>query len=523
MADETLELQLWNTQAEMIVLGTCYKNIQGSFFSCINVLQNSDFHDKAMAFYHQFLTDYVLQFSNEITEAKANTFASMNAGRLAGYKKFGYYRTISEIMKLATSTNEELRNQIDTLKKYSLLRELHKSGHDVSKILTHRNFNSFTADMCANLVRGNIDKICAQTISGIDEPIDLSEGAVDIMDSFLEAPEHGIDTAWDFLNERCSGLMPGDSLGLLALSNSGKGRSLIYLASHLALVEGATTAVFANEMLPESMRLAYHVTVCNSPKIQKLHGNEIHIPERRYKYGAYLDTDGNIIYRYIDDEGNYTETVEDFKERLLKTSEEYRSVKSALKWLEENGKNKLLFKNVAADYSDENLQRLVRQAVMVKGAQVWCYDTLKHGSGSDMSSWSDLVKTTTVLTELNQTLQTSSAIMTCQLSDAAHDIRIENANSSYIASARHIYHLFDQMVVMLHCKEDWKSDYELREYDNGWGGMDNKPLDDDAHYVFCNLIKNRRGEKGLFALKADLNTNVWETESGILIPKGRGV
>ena len=503
----------------MIVLGSCFKNIEGSFFSCVNVLKNEDFSDKAMSFFHIFLNDYVMTYSIELTETKANTFASMNTTRLAGYKKYGMYRTIERIMELSTNSFDELQRQIDILKKYSLLRGLNKNGYDVSKILAYPKFNSLTADMCANLIRGNIDKICSQTISGIDEPTDLSADASLIMDSFLEAPEHGINTAWDYLNKQCSGLMPGDSLGILALSNSGKGRSLIYLATHLALVENATTAVFANEMGLDSMRLCCHVTVCNSPKIQQLHGNEISIPEKRYKYGAYLNNNNEIIYRKKDSEGNFSEDLETFKKRVAAESTEYQKVRDALKWFEENGKNKLYFKNVSADYSDENLQRLIRQCILVKGCDVWCYDTLKHGTGSDMSSWSDLVKTTTVLTELNQTIKSSAAIMTCQLSDAAHNINIEDASSSYIASARHIYHLFDQMLVMLHLKQDMYDKYVIRDFDPTWGDTVDNNLNLEQKYVVCNLIKNRRGERGMFAIKADLNTNVWEQESGILVPK----
>ena len=89
--------------------------------------------------------------------------------------------------------------------------------------------------------------------------------------------------------------MPHDSYCIAMNSNQGKGRSLIYLATHLALVEGAKIAFFANEMDFSSMQLAALSVVNNAPAIQKLHGNEINIPEKRFKTGTYLDNNGNII------------------------------------------------------------------------------------------------------------------------------------------------------------------------------------------------------------------------------------
>lgn len=472
-------------------------------------------------FFFQFLSDYSLEYSNEISESTANAFAIQSSERLSAYKKFGGYRTIQQMMNVSINSVDELRRQIDVLKKFTLLRELDDSGFDVTPIMQVSEFHKLTAEDVANIVRGNVDKICSHSINGMDAPIDLVENATAIGNSFLETPEHGIDTAWSFINDKCSGLVAGDTMGIFALSNSGKGRSLVYLLTHLALEQGATVSLFANEMLPESMRLAFHTTVFNSPVLQFRHGSDLCIPEMRYKHGAYKDNNGEIVYRLKDNNGNYKESVEQFRKRLTHESDEYCQVINALEWLEHQ-QGKFLFKNVSADYSDENLQRLIRQAVLVQGTDIWAYDTLKHGTGSDMSSWADLVATTTKLTELNQTMKTSAAIVTCQLADSAHDIKIENANSSYIASARHIYHLLDSAIVMLHCREEWKYDYAIKAYDPQYGEVVENELDPTKHYVFCNLIKNRRGDKGMFALEADLNLNQWESVGGILVPKKRG-
>ena len=517
MDSTDFELELWNHQNEMVVLGTLFSKPEEAGFTYIDAIKNSDFHDPAMRFYHALFSDYILTYSTDVTEAKVNMFASMNTTRMQGYKKFGMFKTIKEIMKFAVSSGEELKQQVGTLKKWSVLRGISKNGYDVSRLLGHPQFNSLTADDCANLIRGNLDKVCSKIITGIDDPIDLSDNALSVVESYLEAPERGHQLSWDFLNRACAGIMPGDSLGVLAASNSGKGRSLIYLATHLALCERVKVAFIANEMGAESMKNAEISVILNSPAIQNFHGNELCIQEKRFKTGAYRDNDGNIVYRKIDSNGMFTETVEQFRSRLEQTSAEYRGVKSAMKWFEEFGKDTILFKNCSADYSDAALQRLVRQFVLSRGVDVWFYDTLKHGTGSDMSKWSDFVTTTTRLCELNQTLK-SSAILSAQLNNTAFQVRPEEVNSSSIASGSYIYHLFDQMVVLLHLKQEMYGDYVLRRK-NRDGTYTDTELDPSEHLTSCSLIKNRRGSKAVYLLNTDLDRNLWIEKNGILVPK----
>lgn len=513
--DDNFELELWNTQVEMIVLGSLFARPEEVGFSYIDVVKNTDFHDPMTAYFHAFFNDYILTYSNEVTEAKCNMFASMDRARLQGYKKFGFFKTIREMMNLATTSDEELRNQIDVLKKWSVLRQLNKNGYDVSKILKHPRFNSLSADECANLIRGNIDKICNKIITGIDDPIDLSSGASSIMDDFLEAPERGINAVWDFVNQMCSGIMKHDSYCIAMNSNQGKGRSMIFWAVHLACCEDINVAFFGNEMDYRSMQLAALSVVNNSPYIQKLHGNEIHIPEKRFKTGSYLDSNGNIIYRNTDSDGNFTETVDQFRERLSKISQEYRSVKNAMKWFEER-KSKIWFKNCSSNYSDESVQRLVRQAVYQHNVSVWFYDTLKHGTGSDLSKWADLVQTATRLCEMNATLPTA-AVMSAQLNNMAFQTRPEDMTSSTLASASYIYHLFDVLIVMQHLKPEMYKDYALQKKENG--KIVYRSLDSNRHLTVANLLKNRRGSKAMYLIDSNLDENVWIQQNGILVPK----
>jgi replicative DNA helicase len=515
--DENFELELWNTQVEMIVLGSLFARPEEAGFRFMNVIKNEDFHDPMTAYFHVFFNDYILTYSNEVTEAKCNMFASMDPVRFKGYKKFGYFKNIREMIGFATTSDDELKGQVDVLKKWSVLRQLHKNGYDVSKILGHPRFNSLSADACANWVRGNLDRICNKVITGLDDTLDLSENVTSLMDSFLEAPERGINCAWDFVNQMCSGIMEHDSYCIAMNSNQGKGRALIYLAMHIALVEGVNVAFFGNEMDFNSMQLAGLSVVNNAPAIQKLHGNEIHIPEKRFKTGAYFDSNNNIIYRKTDSEGNFIETIEQFRTRLEQTSREYRNVKNAIKWFEEN-KSKVWFKNCSANYSDDSLQRLVRQAIYQHNVGVWFYDTLKHGTGSDMSKWTDLVQTATHLCEMNATLPTAS-IMSAQLNNAAFQTKPEDMTSSTLASASYIYHLFDVMIVMQHLRPEVYNDYALQVINPATKKKSYKHLDPKFHLTAANLLKNRRGSKNIYLLNSNLDENTWIQQDGILVPK----
>ena len=56
--EENFELELWSTQNEMIVLGSLFARPEEAGFSYINIINNSDFHDQAMSYFHAFFNDY---------------------------------------------------------------------------------------------------------------------------------------------------------------------------------------------------------------------------------------------------------------------------------------------------------------------------------------------------------------------------------------------------------------------------------------------------------------------------------
>jgi hypothetical protein len=136
-----------------------------------------------------------------------------------------------------------------------------------------------------------------------------------------------------------------------------------------------------------------------------------------------------------------------------------------------------------------------------------------------MSKWSDFVKTTTLLCEMNQSIR-SAAILSAQMNNSVFQVRPEEVNSSSIASGSYIYHLFDQMVVLLHLKKEMYGEYVLK-IKNPDGSFTNMELDPNEHLTTCSLIKNRRGGKSVYLLNTDLDRNLWIEYNGILVPKER--
>ena len=138
------ELELSCPQIELSILGSFFKYPQ-TFFSYVDVIKNNDFGDGNTRFWNVFLNDYLLSYSNEISPALLNTFASMNPTRLQGYRKFGGFNTVKAMMDLALD-DESLIGAVNTLKKYSLVRSLAKDNYPVENIVGHSKFSTMSAE-----------------------------------------------------------------------------------------------------------------------------------------------------------------------------------------------------------------------------------------------------------------------------------------------------------------------------------------------------------------------------------------
>ena len=513
--DKDLFDKLCNQQSELSVLGTFFK-YPDLFFSYSDSIKNNDFSDGATRFFHVFITDYLLKYSNEISPALTNTFASMDNTRLSAYRKFGGWKTIEQMMGLALDETGLIR-QVEGLKKYSLLRGLVNEGFDVEKILGHSKFNEMDAESVASLMQYRLDSVANNAITHINKPKDMFGSEVDFVNSFFEKPSRGITTPFDFINNFCLGLVPKDSMFWGACSNNGKGRSLIYLAVYLAMTQGASVTVLENEMDYQRMAQAALVTACNAPFAQELTGCKLYIPEKRIVTALYKDNNGDFLYRYKDDEGNFTESAEQYQQRIASKSDEYHMVKTVAEYLQTNVKNKLLFKDIASNYTDSALVRYFNQAIRANGSDVVIYDTLKNspsvGGSSKIGDWSALMNTATILQEAVAKAGQASAIFSFQLDRNAYHRRPEELNPDNIASCSQLLHIADEMVMFQHLRPEDYQDYRLLTTQPEWGSNDiiEKELDPKKKYSCFVIQKNRRGggKNKLFITETNLDTNVW--------------
>lgn len=522
MAIEELDQDLLKCpQVELQILGTFVKRPE-TFFSYDDVIKNKDFSDSNTRYWHAFLNDYFMTYSTEISPALFNVFSSMNPKRLSGYKSFGGYKAIQQMTEFALD-DDSLSNAVNILKKYTLIRELYNDHYPVENIIGHYKFSSMNAEDVADLVRGKVDSICNSAIVNLDEPVDMAKNSLDLINEFFTVPSMGLSTPWPFLNDICMGINKGDTTASLAISNAGKGRNLIALLLYLAFKQDARVFLCSNEMSAEKQRRAVLCTAVNSPWFQELSGvGKIEIPEKRLVTALYKsDWDGEYIRRKIDDNGGYIETVDDYRKRVAEESTEYQQVCEAVRYLENNMKDRFLFKECGSNYDDTTVTRLFKQAALCKGADILAYDTLKPNVRSNgRSGWEDFYRTTTVLQECVQSLKSVSGIFTIQASrDAVHK-RIEELTQDAIASASMVFQLFDCCYGWLHIKPQDYNDYVISSFNKQYGGAAEQSLDPKKQYCGVKILKNRRnGKAGMYVWEVNLDTNQWVQIPGELVCK----
>lgn len=511
-----MDLELTNVQSEMLVVGSFFKDPKLYLTYSQSIVPKYDFSDKACEFFYQLFADYYVSYSETFTELKVNTFASMLAERLKGYKANGGYQTIKSLMDL--SDPGDFKNYFETFKKYSLLRAFNSTGYDVSKIIALKNFQSLTSNDVCRIVRGKIDKV-ANKVQAIDEPAILTENASSYLDSFLCAPSMGVGGPWPYIMKYYRGLLPGSVLMSGALSNSGKGRQLVALISHLVMVKKQRIYLMANEMSEDAIKLNFLVTCINSPDIQELHGIKgISKPERELALGSFRDDSGNIIYRKMDSEGNFIESEEDFKQRVRTNSSEYRKIQQIMEFVERESQGRFFFKNIGTCYEDEILEQEIKKASVIFNCHGIAYDTLKCSGVEDFAK---LAATATKITEWIHDLKKMYCICTFQLTDSAWDVPIENLNSQEIASSKRLMHVADTLQMWKHLTEEDKRNYVYisEEDDDSWGEPTEEALNPNKNYVGLRVVKNRYGSKNdLICFEVQMNENIWK-EIGILRKK----
>lgn len=471
-----------------------------------------DFAGEANRFFYDFFEDYYLTFSQDVSENKCNNFATQNEERFKVYKSYGGWKTIKNLMSLADPN--DFKNVYNTVKKYSLIREYDKNGFPAEKMLSMKNFQHMTANDVYRMMRSKADKINTK-INVIEEPVILTNGVSETVDSYLLTPQFGVQTHWAGYNEYFRGLLPGNVLFQGFLSNEGKSRNLVNLIAYVTLVKKQKFMLLSNEMTEQAMKNCLITTVLNCAEFKELHGVKLIKPEKEITMGLYRDDKTHeFIEREKDKDGNFTESQESYLERV-KASSEYKAVIKVAQWMEEQIEGKFYFNDITSDYSDEAIELEIRRAKLVYNCGNFAVDTLKAWGAED---WVKVKATATKIVELGKELNLFG-ICTFQLTDATVFDSVFDLSSNNIGAAKGIKHPVDLLTLGKRIQPEEYGGCQYVAYSDDWGDEVTYDLDPKKKYFGLRIDKNRLSEKDKVLLfEYDLNLNVWKN-IGLLIKK----
>jgi len=495
--------EIKNIQNEIMIIGSIYKNPEFLIEYGQHIKSKYDFYDDAVKFFYDNAEIIFKTRTQTFNQSTINSYMTEDSERLSLYKKFGMWKTIESWMEL--SVIEDFKNYFDILKKYSLLREYHRNGFNVNKIMEHPKFQLFNAIDIYRLIRSKADKIHTVILSNNESEI-LNEKIIQLIDICLEKPDIGLNLPFPILSELFRGIRINTMMANGALSNSGKSRFMFKIIAYIALVLKQKVCVLLNEMSINDMKFCLLCTVINNPEFQELHGYKIEKNERDLTLGLYKNKNGEYIYRNTDSQGNYIESIEEYKLRLLNESQEYNNILKIGLWIE-NETNGLIFaKDISDGYDDATLSYEIRKNTLIYGVKYFFYDTLKNDISS-VGDWSALKVTVTKLSQLTNELNIF-IYGSLQLTDDVNHIEPLMMSSSNISECKAIKHVLDSLTMFKHLRKDEYFQYYYLSEDD-WGVPSKKDLDLSKKYVIIIVDKNRSGRKTALLLEIDLDKNIW--------------
>jgi replicative DNA helicase len=506
MSDEIVA----NVQNEILFTGAIFKKpdlyieyerfIKSKFYFTDPVCKF--FYDEGFAIYKNR--------TQVFTEASIQLYMSEDKERFATYKKYGGFNTLEEWMDLALV--EDSKNYFDVLQKYALVREYEKKGFNTERYRNSTKFVSMTPKQFYYNIKKTVDDIHVK-ISGDPDIETLNSSVSDMINQYLEKPAMGQITPFYSFNDLFRGIRVGTAMGVGMTSNSGKTRFMTKLIAYLAFVRKEKCLVMLNEMSVEDIRLALLTTCLNNKEFQEVTKVYLKKDERELALGIYNNSKGEPIYRNRNDEtGDFTETTQEFIDRLVVQSDEYNKVCQVAKWIEDQIDNKIFVIDVSMGYRDDDLESHIRKAVEVRGIRYFFYDTLKNELGT-IGEWAALKQTATKLAELSKNLNiyTYGSI---QLNDEVNVIDPLDLNSMNIAASKGLKTVLSTLTLW---KEIEKKNYKKYSYistcGTDWGKQVEQDLpEDDSPAVklySCVIDKNRAGAKKKLVFYVNLDTNEW--------------
>lgn len=504
--------QLINIPNETLCVGSFYKN-PDLYIEYGRIIKSKyDFTDEAIKFFYDNFEIMYKTFSQTMDENKLNTFMSQDKDRLKSYKKYGGYKTITRWTELVNL--EDVKNYMETIKKYSLLREYNNRGYNVDRIIAHKKFNLLKANDIYKIIRSGADKVSTEILSD-EDTIKMNNNNVDFVKKWMLKPQMGLEIPFKLLNEMFRGLRLGKMFALAFLSNEGKTRLAVLLASYIALVKKEKVYFMANETDEEDIRACLLTTVINNTYFKNIHGIDIGKVEREIVLGVYKDDEGNLLERKYDEKTeDFTETEEEYLERVYDNSVAYRNVLKIAEWLDQQENTTIFFERLQ-DYSDSNLEFKIRKMAISQNVKYFIYDTLK---GYKDEQWSVLKQTTTMLSDLMGELK-CCIWADIQLTDDSVYTDIFSFSSNNIANAKQLKHVLDHLILGKRLIKEEYHKYKIVPNEGVIWGEIKEPIDLNLEKIYyaLKIDKNRSGSKDKIpVLEVDLDKNTW-TEIGYLI------
>jgi hypothetical protein len=319
---------------------------------------------------------------------------------------------------------------------------------------------------------------------------------------------NGLNLPFPIMSMVFKGIRQGETSAFAMPSNCGKSRFTINLAAYLALVHQKKVLIISNEMSEEKMKLCLITTIINSPDIQKLHGQRLHVSEGElleFKFRpdnpnmARVDENGYVLK----EEG---ETQEAFATRLQGISTAFNMVIKVTDWYNANLYNSIHFINIT-DHTNDELKKVIMNYYYKEKVGYVFYDTLKTDI-ENIGNGEELKKTATILSNLAQEFKMYIG-STLQLTETATDPI--NLSVNDMAVSRTVKEVLDTLCLFkqIHNEELERYQYSLNETDDNVFELEHFK-DPDVRYYACVVDKNRAGAKPKLLFRLNLAYNSWE-------------
>lgn len=466
--------EIRDVSTESLVVGSFYKNPDLFMEYDELIFADWDFSNEELRFLYNLIRTIWYSGKTKIDETTINIEVNKNEETIKKYKELKGYKTIQRLVDKVNL--DDFSKYYGDLKKYNLLRELHRKGFPIIEKWEK------IKDLDPESIYKYFDYGLSKTFThyqGISGSVILGEDMVSVYEKWKVEPDIGIEVYYHIINSIIRGNRLGKLNSIGMHSGCGKSRFISLMAMHIGIVLQIPILIIVNEQDKEewdSMLLAAVV-------------NNVFAPET----GVYINEDKIIT-------GQCNE-------------KEDEVCKRAAIYIQERSK---IYFQEAQIYDYQTLKRVLK-VHKLKGINIFFYDTFKAIHSQGMASWEMFVKTSEELKKICGNRKKGGLDMcgwiTFQLTDDSQFDKI--LTSSSIASGKFIKHNQDFMLMArpLSYTEKQKIKVRLCQKDNIFND-EIIDLDFKKDYYIAFVDKNRGGK--------DKQKIIYEVDKGKLIFKELG-